>query len=208
MKMYLAYPISPVLALSYYAAALTVPRELTQASSYLTGKWEEWYIANDLNQDGVLSLDDLETFEEFYTKIDFLEDEQRNHTIATIDRLWRNALLGGRSEVSKDEFVEMLKTSYESNKTNFVETMRELDREFLEVIDLNGDNSLSKEEYMMDLMAAKHMDTFKDEEFFNSHKLVNGLIPIEEAVDVWLRFQTEDDMTKTDILENALKSGL
>ncbi|XP_053380824.1 sarcoplasmic calcium-binding protein-like [Mercenaria mercenaria] len=191
MKMFLAYLI--LLALSYYAAALTDSRELTQASSYLTGKWEMWYIANDLNQDGVLSLDDVKVFEVFYAKIDFPEDEQRHPTFSTIERLWRTALLGGRSEVSKNEFVEILKTSYESNKTNFVETMREFDRAFFEVIDLNGDNFLSKEECMLDLMATNHMDTFKDEEFFNAHKLVNGLIPFEEEIDVWLRFQTEDD---------------
>jgi hypothetical protein len=125
-----------------------------------------------------------------------------------MDWIWNTIVLNNNTDISKDDFVDMMSQRYESDKIAFFELVRMYITEWCGVIDLNKDNSLSKNELLMDMVAGGHNDITKDEDLFYSFQPRNDQIPVHKMITSFIRFATEDVESKSDIFKNALDSGV
>ncbi|XP_060570004.1 uncharacterized protein LOC132728368 [Ruditapes philippinarum] len=119
-------------------------------------KWESWFNANDFNRDRVLSMDDIKLFENYYKDLGYLSDEHLKEINKRTDRIWRKIILNNTLEITKDDFVEMLKQKYEADKEVFTEMIREYISDWCEMMDLNDDYIISKEEFLTNVFASRH----------------------------------------------------
>jgi hypothetical protein len=80
--------------------------------------------------------------------------------------------------------------------------------EWCEVIDINGDTFLSEEEFLLNFAAEKHTNIPQNKQLFYMMKPLNGRVPNVDIITYYLRFATESDMAKQDIIVDAINSGV
>jgi hypothetical protein len=110
-------------------------------------------------------------------------------------------------EITKDDFVEMLKQKYESNKEVFTEMMREYISDWCETMDLNDDYFISKEEFLTNVFASRHNTIAADDELFQAFRPVNGRFPVRTIINYFIRSATDTNESTSDVFQDALDSG-
>jgi hypothetical protein len=125
-----------------------------------------------------------------------------------MDGLWKAFVFTNKNEVSKDDFVSMLKHRYESNTTALIGMMRMFATGWCEVIDLNGDTFLSKDEFILNYVAETHNNIRTDENFFYMYHPINERVALDDVIESSVLFVTESDEAKSDIILKAIDSGL
>ncbi|XP_060594274.1 sarcoplasmic calcium-binding protein-like isoform X2 [Ruditapes philippinarum] len=195
-------------ALSYKACVVAIEQESSKANDFLIEKWGKWFYLDDFNQDGILSLDDIKMFAENYKARNELSDKQLKTIKQKMDRLWKTFYFTNKKEISKDDFINMMKQRYESNTAAFIEMVLVFSTIWCEVIDLNGDKFLSKDEFILNFVAQTHNNIRKDEQFFYTFQPINERVPNEDIIAYFVRFGTESNRSKSDVVLNAVDSGV
>ncbi|XP_060579829.1 sarcoplasmic calcium-binding protein-like [Ruditapes philippinarum] len=180
--------------------------EQDKANGYLIEKWEQMFYVNDINRDAKLTMDDAKQFEKYYK--DYLVDQQLKSLTKRIDKVYRTILLNNKKEIAKEDFVDMMKQKYESDKNTFIEMVREYISEWCKAMDLNGDKNISKQEFIMDMFAEGNKNARKEAKFFLTFKPKNGQIPVDEIISDFIRFATESNPSKIDIIKNENDSNV
>jgi hypothetical protein len=125
-----------------------------------------------------------------------------------MDRLWKDFFFTNKKELSKKDFVSMIKQRYESNTTAFNEMVRAFLSEWCEVIDLNGDTFLSEEEFLLNFAAEKHTNINQNKQVFYSMKPINGRVPNDAIIAYYFRYVSDPDKANFDIILDAINSGV
>ncbi|XP_060561353.1 sarcoplasmic calcium-binding protein-like [Ruditapes philippinarum] len=186
--MFCTIPILLAMCFTASAGPLGTKTGRSKANTYLINKWKIWFDLNDVNDDGILSLDDTKIFErKFHEGLDDLNNGY--------------LMLDNKTEIAEDDFIEILKVRYESDKAEFTEMIYELELELSRALDLDGDNFVSKDELVDNMVSAGHKNRKEDESFFFAFPDINERVPVEVMATCFVRFLTEDDKTKPDVLK-------
>jgi hypothetical protein len=137
-----------------------------------------------------------------------LADKQIKKIIKEMDKLWNVFFFQNKKELSKDDLINMMKQSYESNATALAEKVRVFASDWCNLIDLDGDTFLSKDEFIMNFVAGTHNNTQIDERFFYMYNPVNERFPNDQIVQSFVLFATEPDKSKPDIFLNGINIGV
>ncbi|XP_060599517.1 sarcoplasmic calcium-binding protein-like [Ruditapes philippinarum] len=194
--------------LIYNVCVGAVEQEPSRTNDYLIMKWGKWFTLLDFNHDGNLSMDDPTTFEAYYIAHGNLSDQQLKTMKNKMDKLWKTFVFTNKKEVSKEDFLSMLKQRYESNTTALIGMMRVFPTDWCEAIDLNGDKFLSKDEFILNFVAETHNNIQTDEKFFYMYHPINERVALDDVIESFVLFVTEPDEAKSDIVLNAIDSGL
>jgi hypothetical protein len=143
-------------------------------------------------------------YREHYKARNDLTDKQKEKIIKEMNRLWKVFFFTNKKELSKNDFINMLNQRYNSNTTSFIEMVRAFATDWCKLLDLDGDTFLSKNEFIMNLVAGKHKNTHIDEHFFYMYKPVNDRFPVDDFIESVVLFATEPDRSKPDILLNGI----
>ncbi|XP_060558783.1 sarcoplasmic calcium-binding protein-like [Ruditapes philippinarum] len=202
------WEVTFLFALSLKACVVAVEQESIKANGYLIDKWGKLFDFNDFSHDGILSIEDTKVFGEHYRVRGDMTDKQIKMFIKDMDRLWKDFYFTNKKELSKDDFINLMKQRYESNTTAFIEMVLLFESGYCKLIDLNGDKFLSKDEFIMDFNTGKLSNTKIDEQFFYMYRPVYDRIPFNDMIMSFVRFYTEPDKLKTDIVLNGLNIGV
>jgi hypothetical protein len=123
-------------------------------------------------------------------------------------RLWQTVILNNQIELSEEIFLDIMTQRYETNKTAFIEMIREYISTVWKVVDINGDCFISEEEFMNDVVSTGHIDTKKYNALFFSFKPTNGRVPMTKLTEEYIRFATENLESKRYFFKNALDFGV
>jgi hypothetical protein len=139
---------------------------------------------------------------------DDLSDKQLQTIKQKMDRLWKINVFTSQKEVSKGDFVSMMKQRYESNTTAFIEMVRAFSSNWSEVIDLNGDKCVSEDEFISNFVAQTHNHIQNDKKFFYRLQPSNGRVANDNIIEYFVHFATEPEKSKPDVILNAINSGI
>ncbi|XP_060576329.1 sarcoplasmic calcium-binding protein-like isoform X2 [Ruditapes philippinarum] len=208
MQKMVIWTLTLLVALSLKACAVAIEQESNKANGYLIDKWGKFFDFDDFNHDGILSFEDPKAFLEHYKARDDLTDKQKNKIIKEMDRLWKVFYFTNKKELSKDDFINMMKQRYESNITACIELVRAFSTDWCKLLDLDEDTFLSKNEFIMDFVAGTHNSTQIDEQFFYMYNPVNDRFPVDDLIESCVIFATEPDSSKPDIFLNGILIGV
>ncbi|XP_060564837.1 sarcoplasmic calcium-binding protein-like [Ruditapes philippinarum] len=208
MQTMVFWSVTLLFALSLKVCVDAVEQEPNKANKYLIEKWGKLFDFDDFNHDGLLSLEDPKVFEERYKTRNNLTYKQIKKIIKEMDKLWNVFFFQNKKELSKDDFINMIKQSYESNATALTENVRVFASDWCNLIDLDGDTFLSKDEFIMNFVAGTHNNTQIDERFFYMYNPVNERFPVDDIIKSFVLFATESDKSKPDIFLNGINIGV
>jgi hypothetical protein len=146
-------------------------------------------------------------YSEHYKAHGDLSDMKLNAMKTKMYRLFKAFYFTNKKEISKDDFINMMKQRYESNTTALIEMVLAYATKWSDVIDLNGDRFLSKDEFILNFVAQRHSNIRKDEQFFYTFQPKNERIANADIAAYFVRFGTEPDRSKPDVVLNAINSG-
>jgi hypothetical protein len=120
-------------------------------------------------------------------------------------KLWKTVVLNNKKEISKDEFTALMTQRFEADKTGFIDMIKEYELALCKLVDINGDDFISREEFVMNLFAVGHRN--KTKEFFLAFLPKNGKIHVQKIISEIIRFTTEN-FESTDIFKNEYESDI
>ncbi|XP_060558782.1 sarcoplasmic calcium-binding protein-like [Ruditapes philippinarum] len=200
-----------LVALCLKACAVAIEhesRESNKANGYLIDKWGKFFDFDDFSHDGILSLEDPKAFLEHYKARDDLTDKQIKKIVKEMNRLWKVFFFTNKKELSKNDFINMMKQRYESNTATFIEMVRAFTTDWCKLLDLDGDTFLAKNEFIMNFVAGTHNNTQIDEQFFYMYNPVNDRFPVDDLIESFVLFAIEPDSSKPDIFLNGIQIGV
>ncbi|XP_060577556.1 uncharacterized protein LOC132734727 [Ruditapes philippinarum] len=192
----------------FVACVVAVEQESIKANGHLIDKWGKIFDFDDFSHDEILSIEDVKVYGEHYRARCDMTDKQIKTFIKEMDRLWKGFFFTNKKELSKDDFINLMKQRYESNTTAFIEMVLLFESGWCKLIDLNGDKFLSKDEFIMDFNTGKLSNTKIDETFFYMYQPVNDRIPLDDMIMSFVLFFTEPGKSKPDIVFNGLNIGV
>lgn len=176
---------------------------------YLTMKWKMWYKFLDVNNDGKMSTADTEESRNKFTGLHHLVDDKADSP----GRIWING--GTRTSFPplvamslKMEFLSRLSASYNKDKTAFKMKMEKCFQVMSNIIDTNKDRSIDLKEFQIAFYAFGFNKPKVIRKAFKEFNDGNMMMRYRDIVSAWVQFVTDEDRSKPDYVQEALKSGV
>lgn len=176
---------------------------------YLTMKWKMWYKFLDVNNEGKMSTADTEESRNKFTGLHHLVDDKADSLGSYMDKWWNTYVLpASGGEVSKDEFLSRLSASYNKDKTAFKMKMEKCFQVMSNIIDTNKDRSIDFKEFQIAFYAFGFNKPKVIRKAFKEFNDGNMVMRYRDIVSAWVQFVTDEDRSKPDYVQEALKSGV
>jgi Ca2+-binding EF-hand superfamily protein len=175
---------------------------------FLKKKWSYWFTTLDVNHDGVITREDVDSTLRDFPKVEGLSEAEAKLAIKRIEKWWNMYILKGRKKISEPEFLKDLEKQYTHDKETFKSTYRACFYDITSVIDTDHTKSISLDNYVKAFKVWGHSNEMLLWKSFDLYKPDHGMIPIKEYSDDWANFITNDDPTKPDVVMETYKAGL
>ncbi|KAL4222846.1 hypothetical protein ACF0H5_018886 [Mactra antiquata] len=179
------------------------------ANDYLVSKWKLWYTWFDINKDGKVDHDDVQSEKTKFAELSHLSEEDRVKVSDNWEKWWNEYIFWGKSSITEAEFVELMNNAFKENRENFQKRMQSC-FEFVinEIVDNDKSGSISLDEFVLVFKSCGHNNTDLDKKFFDSYNPIDGAIPSKAMIDSWVVFTTSEDSSVSDIVKEAFESGM
>ena len=137
-----------------------------------------------------------------------LEGERKEEVLTTSHRLWNNFIFRGKpGPITEQDFIDMTNQDYKTDKAKFVENIRKDCVDDVSCFDFKKQGFITEEDFLMGCKAAGMENEQWNKTFFNTFKPVDGKIGVDVMVDAWVKFLTEEDSSKEDLVMETLQSA-
>lgn len=167
--------------------------------------WFSWF---DKNSDGKVSIEDLDTAKEKLATLRNYDDKRRESAIEAYTTWWKEYVMWGKSEITKDEFIEHQKAAYEADKEAFYKRMLKNQKIVGSLLDEDGDGFIDEKDYVIIFKSAGHSDDVVNKQWFNAINPVDGKVAVNVNVATWTNFLTCDDSSKPDVFLQQFEAEL
>ncbi|CAC5406849.1 unnamed protein product [Mytilus coruscus] len=145
--------------------------------------------------------------------IEFLKEKWNIHldgkmADAKIEAWWENYILKGNNKITKADLLKDLEKGYTENKKNFVAKMKALCEDIICILDTDKTKMISLDNYVKAYKVFGHDNEALLRKAFELYKPSHGMVPLQEYIEDWLLFLTNDDPSKTDVVYETYKAGL
>lgn len=176
---------------------------------YLNKKWKIWYNSLDVNHDGKISIEDVEESRNKFTNLHELVGDKAKGVQVNFEDWWNKYIFrtGAGKEISESEFVQQLTEAFKKDKAGFIKEMQACFDCIFDVIDTNKDRSIDEDEFVYAFKAFGHENEALVRKAFSLYNKENKHVPLKDIVSEWVKFVTEEDTGKKDIIMEAFKEG-
>ncbi|XP_060599533.1 sarcoplasmic calcium-binding protein-like [Ruditapes philippinarum] len=178
------------------------------ANEYLISKWKMWFTWLDINKDGILDAQDIESERQRFVELNEFSTEQINAAMEVFAKWWEEFIFCGKSELSEEALIKSFNDAFKANKKRFIEKMRRSFQVAYNVVDIHSNQCISEDEFIVGLRTSGHENIELNRRFFQMYNPVDGHIPVKELVESWVQFTTCEDKEKHDIVKTAFELGV
>lgn len=171
-------------------------------------KLETLFTAHDINLDGVWTLDDIAIYEARMITLNRLDEKKTAELLAGFNKWWIKRLdFSPTRTFTKEQFVQKMIEIYNADSEDFQEIYESLVETMIELMDVNHDDYLSKDEFNNAMRALgvnplPHMDNILIREGDG-----NG-ISVDKLNDVFDEFLGKSGPNDDDIVDGINKDGV
>ncbi|CAC5406845.1 unnamed protein product [Mytilus coruscus] len=183
----------------YYTSTMT-----SGNIEFLREKWSYWFDTLDVNHDGIITQADVDYTLKQFPIVQGLSKKEGKIADDQIEKWWNTYILKGKNDISKEEFLDDFEKEYAENKTNFNATINSLCEDMTDIIDADKTKMISLDNYVKAFKAVGLDNETVLQKAFGLYKPSHGIIPIQEYIDDWVVFITNDDPSKPDCVSIPL----
>lgn len=188
--------------------------EMSQSTEmeYLKKKWSVWFKTLDGDHDGVISTKDRDIstkkFAEIRKKLesgDKSGDKRPENVKFDIEKWWNDYIFrkGPGVSMTKDEFVESLAEAYQKDKAAFRQEMERCFGDIAKFVTENMDRPIQEQEFAFGFKVFGQEDAGQVAKAFQLFTAAYGQPTVQQIVDAWVQFITDDDQSKQDMIKEA-----
>jgi len=174
---------------------------------FLKMKWSYWFTTLDVNNHGMVTRADLDKTLSDFLKVEKLSETEGQVAVKKLDKWWNTYVLKGKPQVLEAEFLKDLEMEYKKDPESFKTTYHTCVDDIIRVLDTDHTNAISLDNYIKGFKFVGQEDETILRKSFQLFKPVDGLIPIEEYINWWTTFLTNDDPDKKDVFLEIYKAG-
>ncbi|XP_045169815.2 sarcoplasmic calcium-binding protein-like [Mercenaria mercenaria] len=178
------------------------------ASEYLTNKWKMWFKWLDINKDGKLDSKDMNAARERFVELNDFDAVKTKAAMDIFENWWKDFIFRGKVELSEEEFIESMNEGFKTDKDEFIERMRRCFQVAFNVVDINSEQNIDEEEFIVGFRTSGHENIELNKKFFEMYNPKKGLVSVHDLVESWVQFTTSEDMSKHDIVKAAFELGV
>lgn len=175
---------------------------------FLKEKWNVWYRTLDVNHDGVITRADVDYTLKQFLLVEGLSKSKGNVEAAKIGAWWEKYILKGNNKITKADLLKDLEKGYTENKKNFIAKMKALCEDIICILDTDKTKMISLDNYVKAYKVYGHDNEALIRKAFELYKPSHGMVPIQEYIEDWLLFLTNDDPSKNDVVYETYKACL
>jgi hypothetical protein len=147
-------------------------------------------------------------FREAFVKLAHLEGKRKDEVLETSHRLWNNFIFRGKpGPITEQEFIDMTNNEYKEDRRKFTEKVRKDCMDDVSCFDYKKQGFVTEEEFLTGCKAAGMENEQWNKDFFRIFNPVEGKIEVNVMVEAWVRFLTEEDSSKKDLIMECLQTG-
>ncbi|XP_063421737.1 sarcoplasmic calcium-binding protein-like [Mytilus trossulus] len=186
----------------------TKPTPVVTGIEFLKEKWNIWYRTLDVNHDGVITRADVDYTLKKFPLVEGISKSKGKLECAKIEAWWEKYILKGNNKITKVDLLKDLEKGYTENKKNFIAKMKALCEDIICILDTDKTKMISLDNYVKAYKVYGHDNEALIRKAFGLYKPSHGMVPIQEHIEDWLLFLTNDDPSKKDVVYETYKAGL
>ena len=175
---------------------------------YLKQKWTFHFHTLDVNHDGVITRGDVDQTVRDFPKVEGLNEDEGKLAVQKIEKWWSTQILKGREKVALDDFLNDLEKHYTEDKESFLRTIRQSTEEIVGIFDADKTNAISLDNYVKAFQVWGYDNEALLRKAFELYKPDHGIVSIQEFIDDWVTFLTNEDPSIPDVVMDTYKNGL
>ena len=170
---------------------------------YLRSKWTFWFKSLDANHDDNMTIEDMK---QSIAKFDDIQKHigEKNSAAANFDHTkWWNTYIfrkGPGVEMKLEEFLQALEESYSNDKDAFRQEIKRCFQELSVFIADKMDRPISEEEFTFGFKVFGQGNAGQVGKAYQLFKSIHGHPTVDQIVDAWVQFITDDDESRQDII--------
>jgi len=131
-----------------------------------------------------------------------------------VEKWWKDFILRRQdvcheTEISEQQFVDMLNGELKKVKTAFKKSIEDCFNVIFDVIDTNRDRSISEDEFLIAFKAYGHENIALDTNFFKAYNPdKDGLVALNIIRQSWIDFVVSDDANEKSLVKEAFEAGV
>ncbi|VDI37128.1 Hypothetical predicted protein [Mytilus galloprovincialis] len=188
-----------------------IPTKTTPVVSgieFLKEKWNVWYRTLDVNHDGVITRANVDYTLKQFSLVEGLSKSKGKVEAAKIESWWEKYILKGNNKITNADLLKDLEKGYTDNKKNFIAKMKALCEDIIYILDTDKTKMISLDNYVKAYKVYGHDNEALIRKAFELYKPSHGMVPIQEYIEDWLLFLTNDDPSKNDVVYETYKACL
>ena len=174
---------------------------------FLKMKWAYWFTTLDVNNHGMVTRADVDQTLSNFLKEEKLSETEGQAAVKELDKWWNTYVLKGKPQVLEAEFLKDLEMEYKKDPESFKSTYHTCIDDIVRLLVTDHANAISLDNFIRGFKWVGQENETKLRKSFQLFKLVDGLIPIEEYINWWTTFLTNDDPDKRDVVLEIYKAG-
>ncbi|XP_052094789.1 sarcoplasmic calcium-binding protein-like [Mytilus californianus] len=174
---------------------------------FLQEKWNVWFRTLDVNHDGIITRADVDYTLKQFPLVEGLSKSEGKMEVAKIEAWWEKYIIKGNNKITKADLLKDLEKEYTENKKNFVAKMKALCEDIFCILDTDKTKMISLDNYVKAYKVYGHDNEALLRKAFEFYNPSHGVVPLQEYIDDWLVFLTNDDPSKKDVVYETYKAG-
>lgn len=171
-------------------------------------KWNVWFRTLDVNHDGIITRADVDYTLKQFPLVEGLSKSEGKMAVDKIEAWWEKYILKGNNKITKADLLKDQEKEYTENKKNFVAKMKALCEDIFCILYTDKTKMISLDNFVKAYKVYGHDNEALLRKAFELYKPSHGVVPLQEFIDDWLLFLTNDDQSKIDVVYETYKAGL